>query len=55
MLITLPNRKYNETINKYDNLGGIQICDTDTKYLLAIHIILGTSDFAKCKWEHVRG
>ena len=51
MLLTLPNPKYNEIINKYNHLGGIQMHDTDTKSLLTIHIILGASE----KWEHVQG
>ena len=51
VLLTLPNPKYNEIINKYNHLGGIQMHDTDTKSLLTIHIILGASE----KWEHVQG
>ena len=31
VLITLPYAKYNEAINKYNNLGGIQMHGTDTK------------------------
>ena len=49
MLLTLPNSKYNEIINIYSHLGGIQMDDTDTKNQLPIHVILGVSDFAKIK------
>ena len=49
MLLTLPNPKHNEIINRYNHLDGIQMHDNDTKNLLPIHIILGTSDFAKIK------
>ena len=31
MLLTLPNPKYNEIMNKYNYLGGIQRYDTDTQ------------------------
>ena len=56
MLLTLPNPKYNEIINKTNCLGGIQMYDTDTKNLLPIHILLGASDFAKIKnWNMSEG
>ena len=49
VLLTLPKPKYNEIINKNNDLGGIQMHDTNTKYLVPIYIILGASDFAKIK------
>ena len=48
-LLTLPNPKYNERINNYSYLGGMQMHGTDTKNLLLIHVILGASDSAKKK------
>ena len=49
-LLTLRNPKYNEMINKYNQLQGIQIHDTDTKNLLPNRIILAASGF-----ENTRG
>ena len=45
--LTLPNPNYNEIINKYNDLGGIRMHDTDTKNLLPIHNVLGAGDKIK--------
>ena len=48
-LLTIPNPSYVDTIAKYQHLKGVEIDDTDIKSELPIHVILGTSEYAKIK------
>ena len=46
-LLSLPNPKYEEIINKFEHLRGVVIEDTDEKEELPVHMIIGTSEFSK--------
>lgn len=48
-LISLPNPCYKDVIQKYSYLKGIQINGNDEKTELLIHIVIGTSKYAKIK------
>ena len=48
-LLSLPNPKYKEIINKFEHLRGVVIEDTDEKEELPVHMIIGTSEFSKIK------
>ena len=48
-LLSLPNPKYKELINKFEHLRGVVIEDTDEKEELSVHMIIGTSEFSKIK------
>ena len=45
----MENPNYKEMISKYRHLKGVTMEDIDTKSLLPVHVILGTSDYAKIK------
>ena len=48
-LISFPNPCYKDVIQKYSYLKGIQINGNDEKTELLIHIVIGTSKYAKIK------
>ena len=48
-LLSLPNLKYEELLNRYSHLKNVKLEDKDTKDFLPIHLILGASDYAKIK------
>ena len=48
-LLSMENPNYKEMISKYRHLKGATMEDIDTKSLLPVHVILGTSDYAKIK------
>ena len=50
-LLTVDNPRYQETINKYPHLKGVRMEDRDDKQRLPVHLILGTSEYAKIKTE----
>ena len=53
-LLTLRNPKYDEIINKYNHLGGIQMHDTDTKnrilYMSEVRVRLVNRLLKNQKW-----
>ena len=48
-LLSLPNPKYEELLNRYSHLKNVKLEDKDTKDFLPIHLILVASDYAKIK------
>ena len=48
-LLSLPNPKYEELLNRYSHLENVKLEDKDTKDLLPMHLILSASDYAKIK------
>jgi len=48
-LLELDNPKYNDIIERYTHLEGVEMDDSDTKTMLPVHLILGASEFAKIK------
>jgi hypothetical protein len=51
VLLHLNNPRYKEMIAKYSHLKGINIQDVDNKPELPVHLILGTSEYARIKTE----
>lgn len=47
VLLTVPNPKYEELINKYHYLQGLVMDDHDKKSELLIHVILGASECSR--------
>ena len=50
-LLTVDNPRYQETISKYTHLKGVRMEDRNDKQRLPVHLILGTSEYAKIKTE----
>ena len=50
-LLTLGSPKYKEMISKYPHLKGVEMEDGDDKAMLPVHLILGTSEYARIKKE----
>lgn len=48
-LLELDNPKYNDTVESYTHLKGVEMDDSDTKTMLPVYLILGVSEFAKIK------
>ena len=48
-LLTVPNPKYEKIINRYPHLKGVVMEDTDSKEELPVHVVLGISEYTKCK------
>ena len=48
-LLTVPNPKYGDIIKRYSHLKGVVMEDTDSKEELPVHVVLGISDYTKCK------
>ena len=48
-LLELNNPKYNDIVERYTHLKGVEMDDNDTKTMLPVHLILGASEFAKIK------
>jgi hypothetical protein len=48
-LLSLPNPRYDEVLEKYQHLDGVMIEDDDPKEQLPIHLILGVGEYAKIK------
>lgn len=49
VLLTLANPQYNDLIKQFDHLKGVTMDDTDAKKELPVHLILGTSEYARIK------
>lgn len=45
----LENPKYEELMERYAHLRGVYMDDKDTKPELPIHLVLGTSEYARLK------
>ena len=52
-LISLLNPRYQDMIQEFSHLRGVNMDDTDNKAILPIHIILGTSEYTRIKTKHV--
>ena len=50
-LLTVDNPKYQQLINNYSHLKGIEIKDRDTKQQLPVHVVLGSGEYARIKTE----
>ena len=50
-LLTLENPCYEQCLAKYAHLKGIKMKNKESKDILAVHLILGASDYAKFKTE----
>ena len=48
-LLTLQNPNYTALLSKYSHLEGVKIEDNDTRARFPIHVVLGTSEYAKIK------
>ena len=48
-LLTLPNAHYDEMIQKFNHLKGINMIDKETKEIMPIHLILGASEISRIK------
>ena len=48
-LLELDNPKYNDIVERYTHLKGVEMDDSDTKRMLPVDLILGVSEFAKIK------
>ena len=48
-LLSVENPNYAVMISKYPHLKGVYMEDTDLKKMLPVHVILGTSDYARIK------
>ena len=51
VLLYLNNPRYKDMMTKYPHLKGINIQDGDSKPELLVHLILGTSEYARIKTE----
>ena len=51
VLLNVPNPNYETIFTKYPHLTGIKMNENQTKATLAIHVILGASDFTKIKTQ----
>ena len=49
VLLTVPNPRYSDHIEKYRHLSGVFMSDTDTKAELPIHLVLGACEYSKIK------
>ena len=52
-LISLPNPCYQDIIQEFRYLEGVNMDDTDNKANLPIHMILGVSEYTRIKTKHV--
>ena len=50
-LLTVDNPKYQQLINNYSHLKGIEIKDRVTKQQLPVHVVLGSGEYARIKTE----
>ena len=48
-MLSLPNPKYKAILHQYKHLTGINMNNNDTKPEPPVHMILGTSDYARIK------
>ena len=48
-LLSLPNPRYEQILEKYQHLSGVVFNDKDSKEQLPIHLILGVGEYAKIK------
>ena len=53
-LISLPNPRYSNLIEKYDHLKGVKMDDLDEKSELPVHIILGVSTYSMIKFKDAK-
>jgi len=53
VLLTVPNPRYAEIISQHQHLKDVVMDDVDTKQELPIHVILGTSEYARLKTSSV--
>ena len=53
VLLTVPNPRYAEIISQHQHLKDVMMDDVDTKQELAIHMILGASEYAGLKTSSV--
>ena len=53
VLLTVPNPRYAEIISQHQHLKDVMLDDVDTKQELAIHMILGASEYARLKTSSV--
>ena len=51
VLLNLTNPGYKDMVTRYDHLKGIVMDDVDEKRELPVHLILGTSEYARIKTE----
>jgi len=51
VLLNLENPHYRSILSTYKHLDGVSMADTDEKAELPVHMILGTSEYAKIKTE----
>jgi len=51
VLLNLTNPRYKDMVTRYDHLKGIVMDDVDAKRELPVHLILGTSEYARIKTE----
>ena len=49
VLLSIPNPRYADQINRYHHLEGVVMSDQDTKPELPIHLILGASEYSRIK------
>ena len=49
VLLSDPNPRYAEKINKYPHLERVVMDDKDSKPVLPIHLILGASEYSRIK------
>ena len=52
-LISLPNPCYQDMIQEFRHLKGVNMDDTDNKVNLPIHMILGACEYTRIKTKHV--
>jgi len=50
-LLTVDNPKYQQLVDNYSHLKGIQIEEFDTKEQLPVHVVLGSGEYARIKTE----
>jgi len=48
-LLELDNPKYNDIVESYNHLKGVEMDDSDAKTMLPVHLILGAGEFTKIK------
>ena len=52
-LLSLPNPCYQDMIQEFRHLKGVNMDDTDNKVNLPIHMILGACEYTRIKTKHV--
>ena len=50
-LLTVDYPKYQQLINDYSHLKGIEIEDRDKKEQLPVHVVLGSGEYARIKTD----